>query len=81
MPNKKQSLPSRDWQDILKTSPTDIVAVEQKRRLPLKMRVIEIPDKVLNADVKRPAEELKICWQLRHRSRNLQLRPSFASAC
>lgn len=44
MPTKKRSLPSPDWQDILKALPTDMLAVEQKRRLALRKRVMEIPD-------------------------------------
>ena len=41
MPTKKRSLPSPDWQDILKALPTDMLAVKQKRKLALTRRVID----------------------------------------
>ena len=59
MPTKKEAAPSPDWEKVLKTLPTDILANEQKRRLALKKKVTEIPDRVLNAEVKRRAEEFK----------------------
>ncbi len=61
MPTKKQAVavPPTDWAKVFKTLPTDILDEEQKRRLALKKKVTEIPDKVLNAEIKRRVEEAK----------------------
>ena len=50
---KKDITSTPDWDKILKTLSLDILHEEQNRRLALKKKVTEIPDRLLNAEVKK----------------------------
>ncbi len=50
---KKDITSTPDWDSILKTLPLGILCEEQKRRLALKKKVTEIPDRLLNAELKK----------------------------
>ena len=56
---KKQAVPAAEWQEVLKSLPSNILVDEQKRRLALQKRVTEVPDKLLNAEIERREEEMK----------------------
>ncbi len=53
MPLNKDTISTPDWDKILKALPSDILDEEQKRRLALKKKVTEIPDRLLNAELKK----------------------------
>ncbi len=54
---KKQAVLAAEWKEVLKSLPSNILVDEQKRRLALQKRVTEVPDKLLNAEIKRREEE------------------------
>ncbi len=56
---KKQSSQSTEWPDVLKSLPNNILVEEQKRRLALKHKATEIPEQLLNAEIKRRDEEIR----------------------
>lgn len=48
---KNKPANKRDWNNILKDLPYDVLTKEQRRRLALEKNVTKIPDRLLNAEI------------------------------